>query len=137
MTTLQNHMYSHNYLSNADWDVLQTPRIDFNTKSRTVIARLSSVGVNNPTEGTMVSLTALVYMAAHPGPPETLEVKPTHAYSTLCDLKCILRGGNQRPQQPLLSSHRIRRMSKRPNQPSMQQLMLTVSRWHVGSTKGA
>ena len=89
-------MYSHNYLSNADWDVLQNPRIDFNTKARTVIARLSSVGVKNPTEGTMVSLTALVYMAAHPGPPETLEAKPTHAYSTLCDLKCLLRGWKQK-----------------------------------------
>ena len=64
----------------------------------------------------MVSLTAFVYAAAHPGPPETLEVKPTHAYSTLCDLKCVLRGGNQRPQQPLLSSDRIRRMCKKAEQ---------------------
>ena len=84
-------MYSRNYLSNADWDVLQNQRIDFNTKSRTVIARLISVGVKNPTEGTMVSLTALVYMAAHPGPPGTLEVEPALAYSTRCDLKCLLR----------------------------------------------
>ena len=98
---LQKHNYIQNYLTANDWEILQNPKIDFNTKARTVIARISSLGINHPTEGTMVLLTALLYLAAHQGPPGTLQVSANTAYSTLCDLKVILRNWRSRAQATL------------------------------------
>ena len=89
--SLQRHMYMHNYLTAQDWDNLQCMHVDFNTKARVIVSRMSALGIKNPSETTMVSVTALMYLAAHTGPPATLQVNAMHAHSTLCDLKCMLK----------------------------------------------
>ena len=65
---MQKHMYVQHYLTAADWDDLQNPRTDFNIKARRIVARLAAVGVKNPSEGTMVLATALLYFASSSDP---------------------------------------------------------------------
>jgi len=89
---LQKHVHMHHYLSEGDWEVIQNTRLDFNTKTRTLIQRMATLGIKNPSEGKYVHITALLYLGAHSGAPNTLQVKPTDAYATLRDLKCVMKG---------------------------------------------
>lgn len=85
---LQNHMYMQNYLTEADWNDLQNPALDLNAKMRVLINRVALLGVKNPTESSMVSIVALLYLASA-GTQHVHDPVATH--STLKDMKHMLK----------------------------------------------
>ena len=55
------------FLTDAVWDTLQSTRVDFVQKSRCLMEHLYNLGLRQPSEGTVASMTAVVVIA-HEGP---------------------------------------------------------------------
>ena len=88
---LQRHGWLHRYLTESDWAVLKNEDKDFNTKQKTLINRVLLLGVCNPTEGTFVSMLAILLCS-----DSGAELNSSHAFGVLKDIKCMLK--NARPQ---------------------------------------
>ena len=88
---MQKHVYLHRYFSATEWQQLRSVNVDFNSKLNLVVKRCGLLGLTCPTEITSVHMVAILYLASHQGPPETIAVSAADALGTLRDLKCTMK----------------------------------------------
>ena len=87
---MQKCMFLQNYFLKTDWDALRDQQ-DIVRKSHVVAMRMVSIGLMNPTEHTLVSAVAIIYVASHKGPMDELQVNGSHALATLRGLKSMVK----------------------------------------------
>ena len=60
---LQRHQFIANYLTQSDWDKVQSVGVDFGSKLTTVIKRALLFGLLHPTESTYTHIVSVILAA--------------------------------------------------------------------------
>ena len=74
---------------------LESQKRSMSSKQRLVALRLARLGILYPNEDVFKLTTAMLLLASHQGPPETLQVTWHHAFATLQNNKKYSKGGEQ------------------------------------------
>ena len=73
---LQKVTFLYEYFTEDEWGDLVSQKRSMNSKQRLVALRLARLGILYPTEDVFKLTTAMLLLASHQGPPETLQVTP-------------------------------------------------------------
>lgn len=93
---MQRNMHLYNYFNQEEWDMLQNPRLTLDTKLETVAKRFGAIGLTCASEPTYVLANAILHIAIHTGPPETMRVDMRKAFNVLKDLKLVVKAKTKR-----------------------------------------
>lgn len=93
---MQRNMHLHNYFNQEEWDMLQNPRLSLDTKLETLGKRFGALGLTCASEPTYVLANAILHIAVHTGPPETIRVDMRKALNILKDLKLVVKTKTKR-----------------------------------------